>query len=78
VKVGRAVKADTNGDGSRDLMISIDNFNISAQSASLSLDVYHEPQNTEDERVPIAMLIGIIVVVMFVIVGVVVNLKRRR
>jgi outer membrane protein assembly factor BamB len=78
VKVGRAPKVDTDGDGSRDLMISIDNLNTSAQTASLSLDVYHEPQNTEDERVPIALLIGVIVVVAFIIAGVVVNLKRRR
>lgn len=78
VNMGRASKVDTDGDGSRDLMIFIDNLNTSAQTASLSLDVYHEPQNTEDERVPIAMLIGVIVVVAFIIAGVVVNLKRRR
>ncbi len=78
VKIDKAAKVDTDGDGNRDMMISIDSVNTSAQTASLSLDVYREPQNTEDERVPVAMLMGITVVVIFIIVGVVVNLKRRK
>jgi outer membrane protein assembly factor BamB len=77
VSKGRITTVDTDSDGQRDLAISIAQVNTTSQTASLSLDLFTEPPVEEDERVPLAILIALIIIIFLIIVGIAANLKRK-
>ncbi|UCG70422.1 MAG: PQQ-binding-like beta-propeller repeat protein [Thermoplasmata archaeon] len=78
VNMARATMVDTDSDGIRDMMISIDEINSLKQTATLILDDYHESKDEGDNRVFLVTIITSTIIAVVIIFGIVVNLKRKK
>ncbi|UCE74656.1 MAG: PQQ-binding-like beta-propeller repeat protein [Methanomassiliicoccales archaeon] len=78
VSIGRTRYVDTDGDGKKDLAITVDKVNSTSQSASILLKAYTEPEDEDSNMVFYIMLIALIVVIVVIIAGIARNFKRRR
>ena len=78
VNVGKTKKLDTDGNGKNDLSITVNNVNASSQTASLTVKALAESQDTGMNVNPILAFVIIIIVIIFIVLGITVNLKRRR
>lgn len=78
VTLNKITKVDTDLDGEDDMIILVSDLNEEDQQAQITLDVYEKIEYKEDSRVFLAGIIGLVIVVIFIIAGILVNLKRRR
>jgi outer membrane protein assembly factor BamB len=78
VTLNKIAKVDTDLDGKDDMTVLVSDLNSDAQTAHLTLDVYEEIEYEEDSRVFLAGIIVLVIIVIFIIAGILVNLKRRR
>ncbi|MEE9150783.1 MAG: PQQ-binding-like beta-propeller repeat protein [Thermoplasmata archaeon] len=78
VNVGKTKKLDTDGNGKNDLSITVNNVNSTSQTASLTVKALAESQDTGMNVNPILTFVIIIIVISFIVLGITVNLKRRR
>ena len=74
--VGDVEIVDTDGDGKKDLSIIVTNVDVISQTASLTLEPYTEPISEGASYV--IWLFGIFLVLIVIVLGAVVNLRRRR
>lgn len=77
VNVGQTKELDTDNNGKKDLSIIVNNVDTSSQSASLTFNTLDEPQDKGANVVLISLLVFIIIII-FIALGIMVNLKRRR
>lgn len=78
VNVGGTKNLDTDGNGKKDLSITVNSVDTSSQYASLTLKALAEPQDEGISLVLIPVLVIIIIVIILIAVGITVNLRRRR
>ncbi len=77
VNVGETKELDTDNNGKKDLSIIVNNVDTSSQSASLTFNTLDEPQDKGANVMLISLLVFIIIII-FIALGIMVNLKRRR
>jgi hypothetical protein len=78
IEVGEIRYLDSDGNGKNDLSILINDVNISSQSASLTIKRINEPKDESWELMPYFLFIAVIMVIVLIIVGIAINLIRRR
>jgi outer membrane protein assembly factor BamB len=78
IDVGETKYLDTDENGKNDLSISIISVNASSQTASVTIKKVNEPRDESWELMPLFLLIAVIILIGLIIVGISINLNRRK